>query len=108
MSRRLQTGERSSAGLFNNKKRHERRYLIEVANHHKRPIRITVLDHLPTPLDERIEVELLKESTQPTETDVKKRKGVLAWEYDYAPGEKRTIHFGFALLHPEGLQIPGF
>lgn len=108
VTRRLQTGERSDAGLFNSKKRHERRYLIEVANHHKRAIRISVLDHLPTPRDERIEVEMLKESTKPTETDFKKRKGVLAWGYEYAPGEKRTIHFGFALLHPDDARVRGF
>jgi uncharacterized protein (TIGR02231 family) len=106
--RRLQTGERSSAGLFNNKKRHERRYLIDVTNHHTREIRISVQDHLPVPRDERIEVELLSETTKPTQVDFKKRKGVLDWRYEYAPGEKRTLRFGFALLHPEEVSVPGF
>ncbi|MDP6342519.1 MAG: mucoidy inhibitor MuiA family protein [Alphaproteobacteria bacterium] len=108
VSRRQQTGQRSHAGLFNDRRRHERRYLLQIANHHARPMRITVQDQLPTPRDGRIEVELLDDTTPPSERDVDDRRGVLAWSHDYAPGEERTLRFGFAILHPEDVRVAGF
>ncbi len=75
---RLETGQRSSEGLFNKHLRLERRYLIEVTNHHARAMEIAVLDQLPVPRDAAIEVALLRGSTQVSERDVAQRKGVLA------------------------------
>ncbi|HLB06257.1 MAG TPA: mucoidy inhibitor MuiA family protein, partial [Alphaproteobacteria bacterium] len=98
---RLEAGERSREGLFDKERREERRYRIEVANHHARPIEITVLDQLPVPRDERIKIEMLDESTEPTETDVEGRTGVLAWTNSYEPNEERVIRFGYAVSYPE-------
>ncbi|MFQ5775269.1 MAG: mucoidy inhibitor MuiA family protein [Kiloniellaceae bacterium] len=105
---RLETGERSREGLINKNRRLERRYLVEVANHHARPMEITVLDQLPVPQDERIEVELLRASTKPSERDFDGRKGVLAWTDTYEPNEERTIRFAYAVSYPEDQTIPGF
>ncbi|MDH3473256.1 MAG: mucoidy inhibitor MuiA family protein [Rhodospirillales bacterium] len=105
---RLVEGERSREGLIKKARRSERRYRTEIANHHARPIEITVLDNLPVPRDERIKVELLDDSTPPSETDFEERKGVLAWTSSYAPAEKREILFGYAVTYPEGESLPGF
>jgi uncharacterized protein (TIGR02231 family) len=105
---RLVEGERSREGLINKDRRQERLFRTEVTNHHAMPIGITVLDQLPVPRDQRIEVERLKESSKPTQKDVEERKGVLAWSYDYAPGEKRAVVFGYAVTYPEGETVPGF
>ncbi len=105
---RLETGERSRGGLINRHQRQERRYRIEVANHHTQAIEITVLDQLPVPQDERIEVELLGSSTEPTGEDVDARLGVLAWTHTYAPNEERAILFRYAATHPEGARLVGF
>ncbi len=105
---RLETGKRSREGIVNKHLRLERRYLIEVTNHHARAMEIAVLDQLPVPRDEDIEVALLRGSTEATERDVEKRKGVLAWRHTYAPGEKRTIKFGYAVTYPDGQAVPGF
>lgn len=105
---RLVEGERSSEGLINKDRRQERRYLTKVTNHHERVMAITVLDNLPLPRDELIEVDLLKYTTAPSETDVEDRKGVLAWVADYQPGESQEIHFGYAVTYPEDQQVPGF
>ena len=105
---RLETGERSSEGIINKHLRLERRYLIEVTNHHARAMEIAVLDQLPVPRDEAIEVELLRGSTKVSERDVEKRKGVLEWRHTYEPGETRTIKFGYAVTYPDGQAVPGF
>ena len=67
-----------------------------------------MLDQLPVPRDEAIEVELLRGSTQVSERDVEKRKGVLEWRGVYEPGETRTIKFGYAVTYPDGQAVPGF
>ena len=105
---RLETGQRSSEGLITKHLRLERRYLIEVTNHHARAMEIAVLDQLPVPRDAAIEVALLRGSTKTSERDVDKRKGVLAWRHSYQPGETRTIKFGYAVTYPDGQAVPGF
>jgi hypothetical protein len=101
VSYRLAKGERSREGLISKDRRIERRYLITVTNHHQRPISVTLVDQLPVPRDERIEVELLDDATPPSATDFEDRSGVLAWVRDYAPGESRTLRFGYAVSYPE-------
>jgi uncharacterized protein (TIGR02231 family) len=105
---RLVEGERSREGLINKERRQERLYRTEVVNHHAKPIEITVLDQLPVPRDERIKVELLKQSTKPTQADVEERKGVLAWTETYEPGQERAVVFGYAVTYPEDEILPGF
>jgi uncharacterized protein (TIGR02231 family) len=108
VTHRLVEGERSRKGLINKDRRQERLFRTEVTNHHARPMAITVMDQLPVPRDERIEVELLERSSKPTRSDVDERKGVLAWTHDYAPGETRAVVFGYAVSYPEGETVPGF
>ncbi len=104
---RLETGEQSTSGLFTDNQHVERRYRIEIANHHGKPMEITVLDALPVSQDERIEVEQLSGSTRPTKTDWEAHKGVLAWTYELKPAEEHMINFGYALTYPEGTIVAG-
>jgi uncharacterized protein (TIGR02231 family) len=104
----LETGKRSQKGIFNKNVRVERRYRIEVENHHGRPLEITVLDQLPVPQDERIKVQLPDDATPPTERDVEGVKGVVRWTRVYGAQEKGLIQFGYSVTYPEGLIVPGF
>lgn len=91
------TGER---GLITSEKTDERRYLIKVENRHARPMAIVVLDQLPVSEAKTIAVEPLSEATPPTETAVDGKRGVVAWRYDYAPGETKEIRNAFAISWP--------
>lgn len=104
----LETGQRSSEGIFNLKRRVERHYRIDIENYHQRDITITVLDQLPVGQDERIKVELLRNATAPTQHDVDDKKGVVAWTRTLAAGEQSTLHFSYAVIYPEDQQLPGF
>jgi uncharacterized protein (TIGR02231 family) len=104
---RLETGEQSTSGLFTEDNRIERRYRVEVANHHGKPMEITVLDALPVSQDERIEVETLGGTTKPTTEDWEDHKGVLAWTYEFKPAEERIITFGYGVTYPEGTMVAG-
>jgi uncharacterized protein (TIGR02231 family) len=102
----LEDGEQSTEGVFSSDRRIERRYRIEIDNYHSRPIEITVLDQLPVPQEERIEVEMLRDTTKPTATDWEDRKGVLAWTATYQPDEQKVVKFGYAVTYPEDMAVP--
>ena len=68
-------------------------------------MRITVEDRIPQSEDQDIQVELTSGGTAPTARDVGDRRGVLAWSYDYAPGESRAITFGWRVKWPADRQI---
>jgi len=104
---RLEDGEQSTSGLFTDNRHVERRYRIEVANHHSKSMEVTVLDALPVSQDERIEVEQLSGSTRPTKADWEAHKGVLAWTYELKPAEEKVINFGYSLTYPEGTIVAG-
>jgi uncharacterized protein (TIGR02231 family) len=102
----LEDGEQSTEGVFTSSRRIERSYRIEIDNYHSQPIEITVLDQLPVPQDERIEVELLSSTTKVTKKDWEDRQGVLAWSYTYKPDEQKAIKFGYAVTYPEDMPVP--
>ena len=104
---RLEDGQQSTAGIFETKQHLDRHYRIEVANHHGKPIEVTVLDQLPVSQDERVDVELWSGTTKPSKQDWQDRKGVLAWTDSYAPDEKRVIRFGYGVTYPEGVAVAG-
>ncbi len=105
---RLVGDGQSEEGLISTDRRIDRQYRIAVANHHDEALEITVLDQIPVSQDERIEVELLRSGTKPTESELEGRKGVLAWRYLYKPGEERVIDFRYAVTAPADLPVTGF
>lgn len=99
--RRLVEDQRGTEGLVRRQQRHTRTWVIEVHNGHDRPIRLSVLDQLPVPRDERIQVALSRESTAPDERDVDGRRGVVAWHRDYAAGARSELRFGYVVTWPQ-------
>jgi uncharacterized protein (TIGR02231 family) len=105
---RLVSDKSSQSGIIQQDNVVERRFRTEITNHHQRPMKITVVDHIPVPQDERIEVELLDTTTQPTRKNPDERLGLLEWTQTYKPNETKTISSGFRLRYPKDLQVPGF
>jgi uncharacterized protein (TIGR02231 family) len=102
----LEDGGQSTEGVFTSSRRIERKYRIEIDNYHSQPIEITVLDQLPVPQDERIEVELLRGTTEPSKKNWEDRQGVLAWAGEFKPDEHKAITFGYAVTYPEDMPVP--
>lgn len=92
---------RGTEGRIRRQNRRQRGYVIEVTNGHTRRMPITILDQIPVPRDERIDVELTDASESPTDRDVNGRPGVLEWTHQYAPGETRRITFGYRATFPD-------
>jgi uncharacterized protein (TIGR02231 family) len=93
------------SGIVSQSKTERQEMKIVVRNGHDAPVRITVEDRIPQSEAQDIQVEMLPNGTPPTARDVADKRGVLAWSYDYAPGETRDIRFGWRLKWPADRQI---
>jgi uncharacterized protein (TIGR02231 family) len=89
-----------SAGIISSSKTDEREFKITVRNGHAAPIAVAIEDQVPVSEIDEVKVELLPVTTQPSERDVKDRRGILVWNFEAAPGEQRDIKLGWRLRWP--------
>lgn len=97
--------ETSETGLISTDTVDERSWAITVKNLHDQVMPVTIFDQLPYSTHEDIEVELLPGSTRPTERNVDKKRGVLAWTYEAAPNKDIAINFGYRITRPENVEF---
>ncbi len=77
-----------------------REFRTVVKSLHDRPMRISILDQAPFAENTSITVEAIANGTPPTERNIQDRRGVIAWTYDYKPGEEREIRHGYRIRWP--------
>jgi uncharacterized protein (TIGR02231 family) len=91
-----------SAGLIvTTSKTDERSFKTSVRNGHDFPIRVAIQDQLPVSENEDIQVEMLPQTTPPTTTNVRDRRGVLEWAFEAKPGEVKDISFAWRVRWPK-------
>jgi uncharacterized protein (TIGR02231 family) len=91
-----------SAGLIvTTSKTDERSFKTTVRNGHDFPIRIAIEDQLPVSENEDIVVEMLPQTTPPTATNLRDKRGVLEWAFEAKPGEVRDIAFAWRVRWPK-------
>jgi hypothetical protein len=59
-----------------------------------------VEDQIPVSEVEDIKVEMLPATPAPSERDARERRGVMAWNFDLAPGDSKEIKFGWRMRWP--------
>ena len=89
-----------SAGIISSAKTDEREFKITLRSGHAQPIKAVIEDQVPTSEAADIQVELLPITTPPNERDLRDRRGVLAWNFEAAPGEAKEIKLGWRLRWP--------
>jgi uncharacterized protein (TIGR02231 family) len=97
-----ETGEH---GLLSSRKTDTQRFKITVDNLHRQPISIAVFDRIPYAEDDKVSIVPVRETTEPTATDVDDRRGVVAWTYVYQPNETREILHGYEVSWPADRQV---
>jgi len=99
-------GDTGSGGLFG--KRAERRiaHQYTIANAHRTPVDVLVLDAAPVGTDEEIRVKAGFDP-KPNIEDWKQRRGVVGWERRIAPGDKLKITVDHAIDYPADWAITG-
>jgi uncharacterized protein (TIGR02231 family) len=76
-----------------------------VTNLHKAPMRVQVIDRLPVSENTAILVELLKETTPPTDKAIADRRGVMGWTLDLKPNESRDLRLAWRMKWPADREI---
>ncbi len=85
---------------YNQTKIDARDFKTSVKNLHDFPIRTTIVDRIPFSENTAITVELLSQTTPPTEKQVGDKRGVMGWTFDLAAGEQKDVRLAWRMKWP--------
>ena len=97
--------KKGEEGLISTSNVEERAWDIVVKNLHAATIPVTVIDQLPFSANEEVTIEPMAQMTPPTEKDLNKRRGVMAWRFDLESKAENTIKFGYKVAWPQNMQV---
>jgi uncharacterized protein (TIGR02231 family) len=97
--------KKGEEGIISTSNVEERAWDIVVKNLHAATISVTVIDQLPFSANEKVTVEPMAQMTPPTEKDLNKRRGVMAWRFDLESKAENTIKFGYKVAWPQNMQV---
>jgi uncharacterized protein (TIGR02231 family) len=96
---------KGESGIIASSATDEQHYKITVKNFHDWVMPVTIVDQIPVSEDDKIVVELLPMTTEPTERNYDDKLGLLAWTYDLKPQEEKAITLSYELKWPAKRQI---
>ncbi len=96
------TGNR---GLIKNHKVDERHFIISVENLHDYLVDVRIVDQVPFADNEKIVVELLPDSTPPSQKDVGQQRGLLLWKQELSEKERYEIVLHYNVSWPKEMII---
>jgi uncharacterized protein (TIGR02231 family) len=91
---------RGDSGLIISSNTDEQHYKITVKSYHDWPMPVTIIDQMPVSEDEKITVELLPMTTEPTERDHDDKQGLLAWTYELKAQEEKEVTLSYEVKWP--------
>ena len=103
MVKREKVKDFTSKKAFGSDARQVFAYTITVKNTRKNDIRMTLKDQYPISTQKNIEVELMKDTTEPTTNN--KDTGVVTWDVTLKAGEIRTFTFSYSVKYPKGMDL---
>jgi uncharacterized protein (TIGR02231 family) len=92
-------------GLLTSSNVDQREWDITVKNLHKTPIAIRIVDRVPFTASKEITITERADMTAPTERDLEKRRGVLAWDFTLEPQAENVVKTGYKITWPEGMRV---
>ena len=98
----------SGVKMINEQKTRTRAFETRVTNTTDRMMTVRLVERLPVPGDDRIEVEMSDATKRPDIRDLDGVSGVMAWDLTVRPGATRTVPFGYRVSWPPDERIPGF
>ncbi len=101
----LKRNEGTGGLIVTTSKTDERAFKTTVRNGHDFPIRIAIEDQLPVSENEDIVVEMLPQTTAPTTTNIRDKRGVLEWAYEAKAGEVKDINFAWRIRWPKDKNV---
>ena len=95
----------SETGIITTSEVEDRSWTMTIQNLHDRTMPVTLHDQMPYATHEDITVEMLPGSTKPSERNVDRKRGVLAWSDDLEAGQEKAINFGYRITRPKDKPI---
>lgn len=97
--------KKGEEGLISTSNVEERAWDIVVKNLHDVSIPVTVIDQMPFSANENVSVEPLAQMTPPTDKDLNKKRGVVAWRFDLESKAEKILKFGYKVTWPQNMQV---
>ncbi|MBM3253537.1 MAG: mucoidy inhibitor MuiA family protein [Candidatus Omnitrophica bacterium] len=83
------------------------KYKLSVENYKNKNIKFNLFDNIPISQNDQIKVKVLEISEKPKEENYKDKTGVMRWEFDLAPKEKKEIILRFQVEYPRDIGYIG-
>jgi uncharacterized protein (TIGR02231 family) len=96
--------QKSEEGIISTSNVESRLWDIAVKNLHDFEMPVTILDRLPYATTDDVQIVALP-GTEPTEKDVEKKRGVLAWQLPLKARTEQTIRFGYKVVSPKEIVV---
>jgi uncharacterized protein (TIGR02231 family) len=90
---------------YNQTKIETREFVTSVKNLHAFPVKVEVIDRMPTSENTAIVVELAPATTPPTDKQVGDKRGVMSWTLDLKPGEAKDVRLAYRMKWPADREI---
>lgn len=104
IKREMPKASQGQTGVFTTANERSESAVITVENTGTEAWTIRLLDQVP--YTEQTDLALtVKADPKPAETDVDGQRGILAWEFDLAPGRKQTVTLEHTLSWPKGMVL---
>ena len=82
-------------------------FKVTVDNLKSKTVKIKVIDSIPVSKTDKIEVKDLKITPKPKEEKYQDKEGVMLWEFELKPKEKKEINIEFSVTYPQDSPISG-
>jgi uncharacterized protein (TIGR02231 family) len=106
IDRKVLERRRESAGVLTKDEVYRYRVRIGVKSRYATPVAVKLLDLVPVPRDEKIQVKLLDGSTAWTREDPE-RPGVKVWELPLGAREEKVVELRYEVRYPRDFPIAG-
>lgn len=91
-------------GILSSSTQIEEKAVLELENLTQESWPVRLLDQVPYSEQEELEISFTADPV-PSEVDVDGQRGVLAWEFELAAGEKKTVQLDHVIRWPEGKEL---
>lgn len=93
------------AGIKRKNKVVQTTYKISIENYKSKDIKVDLFDHFPVSQTDQIAVKILEVKPKPTEEDYEDTKGLMRWELDIKPRQKKEVTYTYQVEHPRDMNI---
>lgn len=108
VKRRKLRDEKQEEGLFKKDNQIVREYVTEIQNLHPMDIEVVIKEATPVPKNEKINVDLRPQfTTKGYKKDDDNIKGLLSWQFDMQPKEKKEVKLGWMINWPKDHLLQG-